>query len=162
MNVPGSMVSIPLSQTLMRSPEIVCQVRVRIADRALLISMMRNSAISYIQEYFLEQPFRIIYNNYNPSEDYSVMRGEMNRQGTITDLGVADYEANGEIKGSLAIKVHLDDDKIRIDLRIVNEGGGILAEWEGVDVIDDSQLTWCFSDVGDIKIIMNPIIEPDA
>ncbi len=142
----------------MYSPELFCEVRIDARDELLVGAP---GSVNPIRQYFILGQFNYVSSWYNPVILGTSFRGNMNRQGTITDLGVADYEANGEIKGSLAIKVRLDDDKIKIDLRIVNDGGGVLAEWVGVDVIDDSQITWCFSDVGDIKLIMNPIIEPD-
>lgn len=142
----------------MYSPELFCEVRIDITDLAFLLSMTMHP----IREYFLHEQFSYVSSWYNSVMQGTSYRGNMNRQGTITPLGVESYEANGEIKGSLAIKIRLNDDKIKMDLRIVDDAGGVLAEWEGVDVIDDSQITWCFSDVGDIKIIMNPIIEPNA
>lgn len=143
----------------MRSPEILWQIRLNITDEQLILQEQRYNSIYNL---FINGPLTNVSTWYDATVNRTAMRGNMNRQGTITDLGIADYEANGEIRGSLAIKVRIADDKVRIDLRIVNEAGGILAEWEGVDVIDDSQITWCFSDVGDIKLVMNPIIEPDA
>ena len=144
----------------MHSPELVCRVHIDATNE--LLTYGAPGSVNPVRQYFILAHFDYVSSWYNPSVLGTSFRGHMNRQGSITPLGVADYEANGEIKGSLAIKIHLNDDKIKMDLRIVNEAGAVLAEWEGVDVIDDSQITWCFTDVGDIKIIMNPIIEPDA
>lgn len=161
MIVPGSMALTPSSQIPMRSPEIPYRVRIDIPDGVLLSHPSFDETELYFKEQAMLGGFDKVSSWHSPNMMCSSMRGEMNRQGTITDLGTAEYQEHGEIRGSLAIKVSLEDDKVRLDLRIVNDAGGVLAEWEGVDVIDDSQITWCFSDVGDIKLVMNPIIEPD-
>ena len=83
----------------------------------------------------------------------------MDAQGKMTAEGIAAFESGGLVQGSLAVKVHINDDTVKIDLRIVDNNGAVMAEWEGVDVIDDTQVTWCFSDAGNFKIIMEPIIE---
>ena len=89
----------------------------------------------------------------------TIVRGDMNRQGTITEAGVSAFENDGEIQGSLAVSTHIAvDNLVRLDLRIVSDAGETLVEWEGVDVIDGSQVTWCFSDTGNIRITMDPII----
>ena len=144
----GLMVSTPLSQTLMRSPEIRYRVRIDIPDRVLLLRLNSHETELYFRERAMLRCFDSLSSWHSPEAMRSSMRGEMNRQGTITDLGTAEYQDHGEIRGSLAIKVSLEDDKVRLDLRIVNDAGGVLAEWEGVDVIDDSQITWCFSNTG--------------
>lgn len=146
----------------MRSHEIPYRVRIDIRDSVLLQRINSPDVRIFSRERAMLEIFDEVSSLHTPNTMLSSMRGKMNRQGRITDLGTAAYQDHGEIKGSLAIKVSLEDDKVRLDLRIVNDAGGVLAEWEGVDVIDDSQITWCFSDVGDIKLIMNPIIEPDA
>jgi len=86
-------------------------------------------------------------------------RGEMDRQGIMTPEGIAAFENGGEVSGSLAVKVHINDDKVKLDLRLVDTTGQTLAEWEGVEVIDDTQITWCFSDAGNLKLVMDPILE---
>jgi len=83
----------------------------------------------------------------------------MDRQGKITPAGVSAFENDQVVSGAMAVHVHINDDEVKIDLRIVDEGGQVLAEWEGVNVIDDSQVTWCFSDTGNIRLTMEPIIE---
>ena len=83
----------------------------------------------------------------------------MDRQGIMTPEGIAAFENGGEVSGSLAVKVHVNDDKVKLDLRLVDTTGQTLAEWEGVEVIDDTQITWCFSDAGNLKLVMDPILE---
>ena len=98
--------------------------------------------------------------HYEPLHNFYKLRGDMDRLGTITPEGITAFENDGEVQGSLAVKVHISDDKVKLDLHIVDQAGVILARWEGVEVIDDTQVTWCFSDTGNIKISMEPILEP--
>lgn len=107
--------------------------------------------------------FEIMASMYDPASMSTHVRGDMNRQGVVTEAGVTAFENDGEIQGSLAIKVNMDDDGLaKLDLRIVNDVGETLTEWEGVDVIDGSQVTWCFSDTGNIRITMDPVIDDAA
>lgn len=82
----------------------------------------------------------------------------MDRQGIITEDGLRTFREQGNVSGSLAMHVHLGEGAVRIDLSIVDETGTVLAIWDGVDVIDDSRVTWCFSDGGSLRISMDPVI----
>jgi len=102
----------------------------------------------------------MMHAHYEPLTNFYKLRGDMDRMGTITPEGITAFENDGDVQGSLAVKVHINDDKVQLDLHIVDHAGAVLAKWEGVEVIDDTQVTWCFSDAGNIKITMDPILEP--
>lgn len=111
-----------------------------------------------IFQYLTDISFDQISTQRNDAMQSTIVRGDMNRQGMITEAGVAAFENDGEIQGSLAVNTSIQDNLVKLDLRIVNDNGETLVEWEGVDVIDGSQVTWCFSDTGNIRITMDPII----
>jgi hypothetical protein len=95
----------------------------------------------------------------DPFMQTRLARLDMDRQGTVTDAGISAYENDHEITGALAVHVHMiNETTVRLDLRMVDDNGIVLAEWEGVDLIDDSQITWMFSDIGKFKLTMVPTI----
>lgn len=151
----------PLSNPLMI--RISCVVTV---SETLVLSQEWQAAEDVMREAFGASDGHIkitllqAHYTYDPLTNFYKVRGNMDRLGTITPEGITAFENDGEVHGSLAVKVHINDDKVKLDLHIVNTDGTILARWEGVEVIDDTQVTWCFSDTGNIKISMEPILEP--
>jgi hypothetical protein len=88
----------------------------------------------------------------------SYVRGKMDSQGALTPAGLTAFENNNQVDGALAVKIKINDDgTVKLDFRIVDDAGSVLAEWPGVDVVDDTQVTWVFSDAGKFKLSMEPI-----
>lgn len=82
----------------------------------------------------------------------------MESEGRITEAGIHAFENNQEVAGAVAVKVHLGEAQAKLDLEIVDELGETLAVWEGIEVIDQTRITWTFAGSSQIVLKMIPTL----
>lgn len=87
-----------------------------------------------------------------------IIGGDMESEGRITEAGIHAFENNQEVAGAVAVKVHLGEAQAKLDLEIVDELGETLAVWEGIEVIDQTRITWTFAGSSQIVLKMIPTL----